>query len=905
MESKKGLILFFVIVVAVGLLKLLGPRIRKDDRVRLVAWGITEGEARVGYQAMLDGYMERNPNIRIVATPIGRGTSSEKLMAAVAGNSPPDLILQDRNLIGNWAGRGAFMTLDSLLANDPDTSIFKIREENFYPACWHECKYQGKMYAIPSLTNVSAFYWNKKLFREAGYDPDRPPRDWDELNAMGMKLNKFNSDGSIRVLGFLPNLNPAGDPLVLYCWQNRGEIISEDGRTCLLNSPQNAEALKYVVRFYDRLGGPRTVEAFRSSVSTEEALGPFFRDRIAMMIDDDWSLYRIARHKPDMDFGIAPLPAPRNGIPYTWSGGLSYAIPEGATHVKEAWDLIKWMVSKEANLIKNKAWGDYTRSKGKQNYVGLHANIEANKAVIDSLGFKAFIDSVRFRAFIDTLGFKAFIDSIGFEAAIESFGLKTSVDSLAFKAIIDSARIRAIIETLGFNAFIDSFDLKESVDSLAFMKIIDSIGFKAAVDSFGIIAVIDSLGFEEVLDSLGFKNKKFANAQRVLSDLMSACKPYTQSVIMSLLQDEDKRCLEKAFHGTYTPEQSLAQSSAIIQSELDRVWAQTEPNPVNWRKIFLIISAIFIAGLIVYFIFLIRDIRRKQDTEPFWGVFFVSPWFIGFTIFILGPFLFSIILSFCEYDVLHPAQFVGFKNFSYLFKDDPLFWKSLYNTIFMVLGVPLNIVVSLGIALLLNANVKRIAFYRTVYYLPSIVPIVAGSVLWLWVLNPDYGIINAAWKATLTRFFEIPSPLWFRSEAWSKPSILLMGLWGAGGSMLIWLAGLKDIPQTLYEAAKIDGAGRWKQFVNITIPMLSPYIFFNMIMGIIGTFKIFAQSYVMTEGGPLDSTLFYVYYIFNNAFRYFRMGYASALAWILFIIIVLITLFQFVIAPRWVHYQRN
>lgn len=788
MESKKGLILFFLIVLAIGLYQLLGPNIVKDDRIRLIAWGITEGECRVGYQAMLDEFERRNPHIRIVATPVGRGTSSEKLMAAVAGNSPPDIILQDRNLIGNWAGRGAFMALDSLIANDPDTSVLKIREENYYASCWHECNYQGKIYGVPSITNVSAFFWNKKMFSQAGLDPDAPPKNWDELQTMAARLHKFNEAGKIVELGFLPYLHGAGDPLTLYCWQNGGEILSKDGRTCLFNSPQNLEALKYMVGYYDRLGGAEVVGAFRSSIATEEALGAFFRDLVAMEVDDDWALYRLARHKPDMDFGIAPMPAPQNGTSYTWSGGLAYAIPTGAKHVQEAWELIKWVVSREANLIKNKAWADFARSKGRQFYPGLHSNKIVNAAVVDSFGFK---------------------------------------------------------------------------------------------------------------------NEKFASAQRLLVDLMPTAKSYTQSVIMSLLKDEQRRCLEKAFYGIYSPEESIKRSSEIIQKELDRVWTREVHNPVNWKKIFLIISSIFLVGFIIYLGFLFKDKRQNQSNEGFWGLFFASPWLVGFTVFTAGPFLFSIILSFCEYDVLHPAYFVGFKNFSYLFKNDPIFWKSLYNTIFMVLGVPLNIVVSLSIALLLNANIKRIAFYRTIYYLPSIVPIVAGSVLWLWVLNPDFGIVNVVWKATLTRWWELEAPLWIRSESWSKPSILLMGLWGAGGSMLIWLAGLKDIPQTLYEAAKIDGAGKWKQFVNITIPMLSPYIFFNTIMGVIGTFKIFAQAYVMTEGGPVDSTLFYVYYIFNNAFRYFRMGYASALAWILFIIIVVITVFQFIIAPRWVHYQRN
>jgi multiple sugar transport system permease protein len=269
-----------------------------------------------------------------------------------------------------------------------------------------------------------------------------------------------------------------------------------------------------------------------------------------------------------------------------------------------------------------------------------------------------------------------------------------------------------------------------------------------------------------------------------------------------------------------------------------------------------------------------------------------------------GPIVVSIIYSFCRYDVLHPPQFVGWKNYWTLLTDDPLFWKSLANTGFMMLGVPLGMAVGLGVAMLLNAKVRGMQIYRTVFYLPAIVPAVAGSILWIWVLNPKNGLINSLLKT----FGATSPPGWLTSpELWlgSKMGIMVMGLWGAGAGMIIWLAGLKGIPQHLYEAAKIDGAGPWGRFCNVTLPMLSPYIFFNLIMGIIATLQIFAQAYVMTQGGPGDSTMFYAYYLFNNAFRYFKMGYASALAWILFLIILALTLFQLKLAPKWVHYEAD
>ena len=206
-------------------------------------------------------------------------------------------------------------------------------------------------------------------------------------------------------------------------------------------------------------------------------------------------------------------------------------------------------------------------------------------------------------------------------------------------------------------------------------------------------------------------------------------------------------------------------------------------------------------------------------------------------------------------------------------------------------------VASLGVALLLNQNIRGMAAWRTFFYLPAIVPMVAASILWIWIFNPQGGAINQ-----MLASIGIEGPRWLQSADWSKPSLIVMGLWGAGGGMIIWLAGLKGIPQSLYEAASVDGANTWQQFRHITLPQLTPYIFFNLIMGLIGTFQIFGQAFIMTQGGPENSTLFYVYHLFNNAFRYGRMGYASAMAWVLFAIVLLLTVVQMKLSKRWVHY---
>jgi multiple sugar transport system permease protein len=216
----------------------------------------------------------------------------------------------------------------------------------------------------------------------------------------------------------------------------------------------------------------------------------------------------------------------------------------------------------------------------------------------------------------------------------------------------------------------------------------------------------------------------------------------------------------------------------------------------------------------------------------------------------------------------------------------------------MVIGIPLGLGLGLGIALLMNLKVRGVAVWRTFFYLPSIVPMVASSILWIWIFNPNSGLING-----LLGMLGIPGPLWLQDEHTSKWALILMGLWGAGGGMIIWLAGLKSIGKSYYEAAEIDGANAWQRFRFITIPLLTPYIFFNLVMGLIGTFQIFTQAFIMTSGGPVNSTLFYAYHLFNNAFRYLKMGYAASMAWFLFLIVLVLTLFQMQTSKRWVHYE--
>ncbi len=288
-------------------------------------------------------------------------------------------------------------------------------------------------------------------------------------------------------------------------------------------------------------------------------------------------------------------------------------------------------------------------------------------------------------------------------------------------------------------------------------------------------------------------------------------------------------------------------------------------------------------------------------TKKSWaGYLFIAPWLVGFLVFTAYPFLSSVYLSFTRYNIVMPAVWVGAANYHQLLTQDPLFWKSLGITFrFALAAVPLGIVAGVGLALLLNLPLRGMGVYRTIFFLPSILPTVATSVVFLWLLNPEIGLINR-----LLHVIGITGPPWLQSPQWALPSLVLMSLWAVGGSMVIYLAGLKDIPAYLYEAATIDGAGAWQRLRHITLPLLSPVIFFNMVMGLIGVFQYFTEAYVMTQGGPEDSTRFYALYLFERAWRYLDMGYASAMGWVLFLVIMTLTGVLFWTQRRWVHYEK-
>jgi len=286
--------------------------------------------------------------------------------------------------------------------------------------------------------------------------------------------------------------------------------------------------------------------------------------------------------------------------------------------------------------------------------------------------------------------------------------------------------------------------------------------------------------------------------------------------------------------------------------------------------------------------------------EALWGYMFATPWLAGLVIFVAGPILASLFLSLTKYDIIRAPHFIGIANYRQAFFGDRLFWGSLRRTFtYAMVAVPVGISGSLLLALMLNQRLPGTNLFRTMYFMPHLTPAVAMALLWMWMFHPEVGPINY-----LLSKVGIKGPGWFASTTWALPAIIIINMWAYLGSnhMLIFLAGLQGVPQEMYEAAEIDGAGRWARFRHVTLPMISPTVFFNLIMGIIGALKVFTIAYVATSGGPSWATWFYALHIYRNAFEYFQMGYGAALAWIFAVVLMTFTLVQVKLSGRWVYY---
>jgi ABC-type sugar transport system permease subunit/ABC-type glycerol-3-phosphate transport system substrate-binding protein len=359
------------------------------------------------------------------------------------------------------------------------------------------------------------------------------------------------------------------------------------------------------------------------------------------------------------------------------------------------------------------------------------------------------------------------------------------------------------------------------------------------------------------------------------------------------------------------------QTTADNAADIEQAWLNELASPLrqkDWGRFnWTLVVTFTLAGLATLVTALVWKARQEKlgaidrATERA-GFLFIAPWLVGFLVLTAGPMLVSLLLSLSQWTAMTPvtdAKWVGAANYTQLFTADPTFYKSLRVTLyFVILSVPITQVAALAVALLMNLKLPGIAVFRTIYFVPSVISGVALAVLWWQIFNNDYGLMNSVLRP-LAKLIDSAPPDWFGTDAsrWAIPAFVIMGLWGVGGGMIIYLAGLKGIPVSLYEAARIDGAGPLRRFWNVTLPMLSPLVFYNLVMGIIGSFQVFTQAYVMTGAGPDNATLFYVLSLFRHAFEFHNMGYASAMAWVLFVICLALTVLVFRGSRKLVYYE--
>jgi len=420
---------------------------------------------------------------------------------------------------------------------------------------------------------------------------------------------------------------------------------------------------------------------------------------------------------------------------------------------------------------------------------------------------------------------------------------------------------------------------------------------------------------EVIFEKFKPSEPRFVAALKNHIDMMPVGRIRPATFVGQLLWNEHTTALESACLHKATPKEALMTGQQTVQRDLDAFYNRDQYPIVNLS----ILPPIFagVTGFVIVLLgvaFARQKIGRLARNEAKWACIFISPWVLGFLALTLGPMLASLFFSFTQYDVLNEARWVGLKNYNDMIgSDHDRIFKALGNAIYLAaIGVPLSLMSGLAVALLLNTASRGMRFYRTIFYMPAIVPTIASSVLWIWVLTPDpnKGLINSYWTKSITPWLGVAPPPWLQSADWSKNALIVMGIWGAGSGMLLWLAGLKGVSSTLYEASGLDGASSKQQFWKITFPQLSPIIFFNTVMGFIGSMQEFDRSYAMkpsSDGpiGPDNSMLTPVYALFQNGFAFFKMGYASAIAWLIFAIILLLTFLQFKLAPRWVHYEAD
>ena len=897
MSSWKTILLLLVIAAALWLLypsrQLEGPADPSVVEIHFMAPPPPVGTAILDlvrdFEAHSVAAHAKDPNRPIYRVVAGHNAARDQVsdptrfLVSVAGGMPPDVIHFDRYAVAEWAARGAFEPLDAYIRRDLDhlaagrATDFAPDDvptaERFYKACWEEGKYKEGLYAIPVSVDDRALYYNEDLLIAAGYKTvgadgsvrARPPKTWRELAEYAVKLTRWE-----------PARPPAPDG-----W----DIAAEEALIAAGWKPENVQPPL-----------PEPLKAYAAQLA-------------------DWAAIRKVK--------VLGFPGYYGNswlYMYGWMNGGRFMSPDRTRctlndpRIVEALEYLKRIYDLQ---------GGYQTAKAFE--VGFQQN-EMDPFIQGKVAMKIDVGGAMQRQAMygRDMNFgiapnpmpQRRIDELtarGETARISwSGGWAYAIPSTARNKDAAWELIRFLASDRAFRGIVESERMLAESQGRLFVP--RQCPVKKLNEEF----------YERYILNSGRLPARFKEGCKVFNDLLPYAKFRPVTPVGQLLWNKHRDAAEEVLNGSdRTPREALDFHTASVQRRLDEVLHPAPGTPIRgWGWFFSVYGLLLIVTAAAVVLWdtrkgfrrrigrLLGLSRAKADAtiEGSAGGYFrkqwlggyvcAAPWILGFIVMAGGPMLFSLVMSFCDFDVINPAKFVGASNYEWMLSKDELFWKALANTAFMIVGVPMGMAVSLLMAMLLNAKVRGIAVWRTFFYLPAIVPMVAASMLWIWIFNPQGGFLNQLLEAA-----GLPGPLWLQDRFWSKPALILMGLWGAGGGMIIWLAGLKGIPKQLYEAADVDGAGILAKFRHVTIPQLTPYIFFNLVMGIIRTFQIFGQAFIMTQGGPDNSTLFYVYHLFNNAFRYGQMGYAAAMAWFLFAIVFLLTLIQMKFSKRWVHYE--
>ena len=727
------------------------------ERVRVVYWEKWTGFEKDAMQAVVDDFNRSQDGIFVEYVSVS--DIRTKTLIATAGGDPPDLAGLQDEWVDDFADKNALLPLDAF------TDGTGIVAERYLPVYWDMVHYRGHLWALPTAPVIGALHWNKDLFREAGLDPERPPRTISELDAYAQRLTRRNATtGQLEIVGFLHS-EPGHWPQIWGYFF--GGSLWDGSDRLTFDSPANVRAYEWVQK-YAREYGPAELQTLRSSFGpVTSAQNAFLSGKVAMALQGIWMASFIATFNPKMKWGAAPFPSAVDASdPIALANSDVLVIPRGARHVREAVQFIAYMAQQKP---------------------------------------------------------------------LEKLCLGQSKNS-------PLAEVSPEFFASHKNPYIRMFQaLAQSKNTVHFPN----------------LSVWQQYRFEAY------------------------------------------NAFERIWLLEATPAQALGEATARAQRAWDRERErraraeESEPSPWIARAPFILIAAV--AAVVVALAkrendkakILVAGRPARANASLVKGLAFVSPWIGGLAVFILYPIASSIVLSFCDYSVLSEARFVGLANYRDLATDE-LFWTALKNTAYYAsFALPLGLMTALFWALLLSSNVRGAGFYRTFVFLPSLTPLVASAMVWLWILNAQFGVLNHVLSfLTFGLVHHVP---WLKDARYAMPSLIFMSLWSVGHTVVIMLAAMQEVPTSLYEAADIDGATLWQKVRHITVPMITPVLYFNTILGIIGVVQVFATPFIMTKGGPTRSTYFYAMYLYENAFVFLRMGYACAMAWILFLVILGLT----------------